>query len=147
MSKNLSDVHQIADDLIRMGELPISGADKAAKLIRVARQEAIPMPSTALFALETQFEKLSATVEEIRKSVELTEAHVLLQSKASKKADVDGLASERKGRGWVFILLLTNLLTLFALANEFYEGQLFLALLEHLAMLQAKFDLWLNVKT
>ena len=146
MSKKLSDVHQIADDLLRMGEFQNPLPVNSGKLLRVPRQEAPSMPNAALAALEAEVQKLGSSIEAIRKSVELTEAHVLLRAEQSKP-DVAAAVTTGKGRWLVALLIATNLVTALVLVNAVYGGQWLEVVIDYGLSLKASADAWLNVKT
>jgi hypothetical protein len=141
MSKQLSDVHQIAEELLRMGEMLPAKPDVSGKVIRVSRGEGPIMPSATIQGLETEIQRLSSVLERVCKSVECVEAHILLQEK-HKKEDV------ATSDNWLVpALVVSNLVAASLLVNVYFEGQLLTIAQSAMIDLKTKLDIWLKVST
>jgi hypothetical protein len=146
MSKQLSDVHHIAEELLRMGEMSPAKPDVSGKVIRVSRSDGPIMPSATIQGLETEIQRLSSVLERVCKSVECVEAHVLLQDK-HKTEDV-ATYDNIKRRGWLVpALVVSNLVATLLLVNVYFEGQLLTIAQSAMIDLKTKLDIWLKVST
>jgi hypothetical protein len=129
MENRLSDVHNIANELLRRGEIGADNADtEGARIVRVERHAAARgpaiMPAAVPFGLDEEMRKVNAQLEAIRRSVEFTEAHMAVD-RSMAKAPEDALHPARPARrGWtVSFLAAGNLILLALLVAEIHDGR------------------------
>lgn len=136
VTNHLSDVHAIASELLKTGEIGTQDAvSERSKVIRVERQPAFrsaspgapqlaatSMAPVAHPGIEDELRRLNRQLETIRKSVEFTEAHMATAKKASDHAQTthDAPAVSPRRGGW--LLAFSNVLLAGLLGAEIYAG-------------------------
>lgn len=128
MENRLSDVHTIANEMIRRGEIGLDTADAdVSKIIRVERhvpgRSPAVMPASVPFGLDEEIRKVNLQLETIRRSVEFTEAQVAVNRAGTARAQDEMGATPSVGKGWTGALLVgTNLILSVLLFAEMYDG-------------------------
>ena len=122
MENRLSDVHTIAKELIRRGEIGGGSTEvEGPRVVHVERH--LPARGTAVTptsvpsGLAEEIRRMNAHMEAIRRSVEFTEAHVAIKQTMlnGSERQIDGMAVERNG--WLMPLLLVANIVLLALLS------------------------------
>jgi hypothetical protein len=129
MENRLSDVHSIAGELLRRGEI---GQDitqpEGSRIVRVERQTVARSPAMIPVAAPPGFDqeihKLSTAIEAIRRSVEFTEAHLALSTGSARapKGDAEPVVPARRGWAKPF-LIAANLALLAMLLAEIHDNR------------------------
>lgn len=128
MENRLSDVHTIASEMIRRGEIGLDNADAdVSRIVRVERhvpgRSAAIMPAAVPFGLDEEIRKLGLQLETIRRSVEFTEAQVAVNRAGTARTQDETAATPPAGKGWAATLLVgTNLILSGLLFAEIYDG-------------------------
>lgn len=129
MENRLSDVHTIAGELMRRGDI---GQDNAAaegsRIVRVERQPVsrgpAGMPAAIPFGLDEEMRKLNLQMEAIRRSVEFTEAHMAVHRNGANMTDQMPEAETSVKQGWSLpASIVANLILFGLLAAEIYDGR------------------------
>lgn len=129
MENRLSDVHSIAGELLRRGEIGQDNTSpEGSRIVRVERQTVARSPAMIAAAgppgLDEEMRKLSTAIEAIRRSVEFTEAHVALGAGRAKalEGDIEPVVSGH--RNWAKPFLITgNLILLAMLLVEIHDNR------------------------
>lgn len=129
MDNRLSDVHSIAGELLRRGDIGQDNTPaEASRIVRVERQTVARspamIPAAAPPGFDEEIRKLSTSIEAIRRSVEFTEAHVALNGKPAKapQGDAEPLTADR--RGWAKpVLIVSNMVLLALLLVEIHDNR------------------------
>lgn len=128
MENRLSDVHMIANEMIRRGEIGLGNVDaEAPKVVRVERhvasRNAVTMPSAVPFGLDEEIRKLNLQLETIKRSVEFTEAQVAVNRAGTARSQDHVEAKSSRRKSWSGVLLVgANLILAGLLFAEMYDG-------------------------
>jgi len=130
MDNRLSDVHSIAGELLRRGDIGQDNtAQESSRIVRVERQTVARspavIPAAAPPGLDEEIRKLSTAIEVIRRSVEFTEAHIALGAGPAKalEGDIEPVVSGH--RNWAKPFLITgNLILLAMLLVEIHDNRI-----------------------